>query len=57
MILNFNAVCSPLTKMTNFDSYFMFIFPAARNLIEAKRPVEYDRRMKPTTDINSGSYG
>jgi len=29
----------------------------ARNLIEAKRPVEYDKRLVPSTDINSGSYG
>ena len=30
---------------------------AARNLFEAKRPVEFDKRLQPMTDMNSGSYG
>lgn len=54
IILECYILCILTTIIFNF---VVFIFPAARNLIEAKRPVEYDRRMKPTTDINSGSYG
>lgn len=28
-----------------------------RRLIEAKRPVEYDPRLRPQTEINAESYG
>ena len=30
---------------------------ALRNLFEARRPVEFDDRLQPLTDMNSGSYG
>lgn len=29
----------------------------ARRLFEAKRPVEYDRRLRPRTEVNPESYG
>ena len=34
-----------------------FVLTVVRCLIEAKRPVEYDRTMQPLTDRGADSYG
>lgn len=36
---------------------FLPFWIVARKLIEAKRPVEYDIRLQPMTDLNAESYG
>jgi membrane-associated phospholipid phosphatase len=41
-----------------WNAAFNLLFAVVlRNLIEAKRPVEFDENFRPSTDLNSGSYG
>lgn len=40
-----------------FANYRVKLMKGARLLIEAKRPVEYDRSMQPSTDIAADSFG
>lgn len=35
----------------------MFRSAVIRRLLEAKRPVEFDPRLRPLTEVNAESYG
>ena len=36
---------------------YIYIYTVIRKILEVKRPVEYDPRLRPTTDTNAESYG
>lgn len=54
--------CHEYALSIKSNTYFLFLllmFRSAviRRLLEAKRPVEFDPRLRPLTEVNAESYG
>jgi hypothetical protein len=55
VVMNF---CFVIRKLFSFCYSLFNVFPVAvRMVIEARRPYEYDIKLKPKTDLNPDSYG
>lgn len=56
--MNLSAIFGELNRLETWPGSIVFHrLSVIRRILEVKRPVEYDRRLQPFTDLNAESFG